>query len=90
MIDPFKTKASTNLKKAKTHIEKILSMIEKNEYCPEIMQQILAVQGYLKSTNSLVLQSHLETCGAKLASKNTDEKEKFIHEIIKASGLAQK
>lgn len=91
MHTPQKQKAAIALKKAASHISKIIIMIEEDQKCTDIMQQILAVQGYLKSANSNVLRSHLHTCGVKnLTSSDKDQKEQFIDEIIKVCGLAKK
>lgn len=43
-----KTQILTNFKKAKSHIDKVIKMIEANEYCIDVMQQNLAVIGLLK------------------------------------------
>ena len=37
------------LKKAKTHLGKVIDMVESKEYCVDIMQQTLAIRGLLKS-----------------------------------------
>jgi DNA-binding FrmR family transcriptional regulator len=91
MIDKHRAKAKTSLKKAHTHIEKIIKMMDSGEYCPNIMQQLLAVQGYIKSANATVLESHLHTCAAKkLASKDEKVREVFIQELVRVSGLAKR
>ena len=40
-----------NFKKSKSLIEKIIKMVQDNEYCIDIMQQNLAVIGLLKSAH---------------------------------------
>jgi DNA-binding FrmR family transcriptional regulator len=91
MQEPQKSKSIIALKKASSHIQKIITMIEEDAHCNKIMQQLLAVQGYLKSAQNLSLKSHLHTCGAKnLNSTDAAQKEKFIDEIIKVCGMAKK
>ncbi len=41
----LKDKSLTNFKKAQSHIAKIIQMLEDNEYCIDVMQQILAGVG---------------------------------------------
>jgi DNA-binding FrmR family transcriptional regulator len=44
------------MKKARTLLDKIITMQEKNEYCIDIVQQNLAVIGLLKSANLQLLE----------------------------------
>lgn len=89
MIEPYKKKVVSRLKRAKGQIDGIIRMIEKNTYCPQVMTQMLALQGAVKGTLPLLLESHLKTCGAKkLNSKDAMEREKFIKEIVRVSSLS--
>ena len=74
------------LKKAKTHIEKVITMLEEKEYCIDVLQQSLAVIGLLKSANNKLLEKHLHSCFANVM-KGTNEKRKkqMIEEILKIS-----
>ena len=74
------------LKKAKTHVEKVIEMLENKEYCIDVLQQNLAVIGLLKSANNKLLEKHLHSCFAN-AMKGTNEKRKkeMIEEILKIS-----
>lgn len=80
-----------NFKKAKSHIEKIIKMIEDGNYCIDIMQQNLAVIGLLKSAHQMLMEGHLNTC-FKNAMNTTNEarKQKMIDEILKVSKWASK
>ena len=53
------------LKTARGHLDGVLRMVDNDEYCPEVMKQLSAVQGALERANRLVLRNHLETCVAK-------------------------
>lgn len=84
-------KTLINFKKAKSHLDKILKMVENKEYCINIMQQNLAVIGLLKSAHQMLMESHLNTCFKNaMASKNEKIKQKMIDEILKVSKLANK
>lgn len=47
---------------AKGHLEKVIAMHEKGEYCIDIVHQSLAVQAALKKADEAILKNHLETC----------------------------
>ncbi len=84
MIAPYKEKTLTRLKKTKGQIEGIIKMVEDDKYCVDIGTQVLALEGSLKAIHRLILESHLNTCGAhKLNSKDPKEKKEFIDEILK-------
>jgi DNA-binding FrmR family transcriptional regulator len=44
------------------HIEKVISMVEKDSYCIDIVHQSIAVQAALKKVDEVVLENHLKTC----------------------------
>lgn len=73
-----------NLKKAQGLVQKIIKMVEKDEYCVNIMQQNLAVLGLLKSAHEMLMEKHLNTCfKSAMASKNTKRQKAMIDEILK-------
>jgi len=76
----------TGLKKANTHLSKVIKMLKDNEYCIDILQQNLAVIGLLRSANNKILERHLHSCFATVM-QGTDEKkkEKMIEEILRIS-----
>lgn len=84
-------KTLTNLKKARTHIDKVIKMIENGEYCISVMQQNLAVIGLLKSAHQMLMEGHLNSC-FKNAMKTNNEarKQEMIDEILTVSKLASK
>ena len=49
---------------AKGHLEKVISMVEANAYCIDVVHQSIAVQAALKKTDEAVLENHLKTCVA--------------------------
>lgn len=88
MKEPYKSKTLNNIKKARGQIELILKMLEEGRYCIDVIQQSNAAIGLLRQANNMMLESHLETCGHKLDSKNSIEKKKFIQEIIRACNVS--
>jgi DNA-binding FrmR family transcriptional regulator len=86
-----RTKVLINFKKAKSLVEKIIEMTEKDEYCIDIMQQNLAVIGLLRSAHEMLMEDHLKTCFSSACdSKNQTKKKKMVEEILKVSRLFNK
>ena len=93
-----KQKTLINFKKAKSHIEKIIKMVEEDEYCINIMQQNLAVIGLLKSAHQMLMENHLNTCFKKAvgtknampAGRQEKRKKEMIEEILKVTNLFNK
>lgn len=73
MQDP-KDKIIHRLKIAKGHLEKVIQMVEGDEYCIDIVHQLLAVQSALKKTDEVVLSNHLSTCVADSIRKGDSTK----------------
>ncbi len=77
-----------NFKKAQSLIAKIVDMIEKNEYCIDIMQQNLAVIGLLKSAQQMLMQKHLNSCFKKAMAAGSEKiKQDMINEILQVIKL---
>lgn len=86
-----KQKTLINFKKAQSLLSKIMKMVEKDEYCINIMQQNLAVLGLLKSAHQMLMENHLNTCFKKaMATKNGKRKQEMIEEILKVMRLFNK
>lgn len=82
------TKKSKSLKLAKQArgtLEKVISMIENDTYCPEIIQQADSVSGLLKSVKKELLAGHLDTC---VMNSLKEDKDKAIAELLKIYNLS--
>ena len=55
-------KASQRLRRIEGQVRGIQRMVEERRYCPEILQQISAVQASLGSLAELLLRGHLTHC----------------------------
>ena len=65
---------------ASGHLEKVISMLENNEYCLDVVHQSLAVQAALKKADQKVLENHLNTCVSDSIKKG--ESKEAIEEIM--------
>lgn len=90
-MDKKHEKTAINFKKARSHIDKIVKMLDDGEYCIDIMQQNLAVIGLLRSAHHMLMEGHLDTCFKNAMKTNNEErKQKMIAEILKVTKLSNK
>lgn len=81
----------TNLKKAQSHLAKVVGMVEEDRYCVDIMQQQLAVIGLLKSAHQMLMASHLNHCFKEAVGSDDDAlKQKMVEEILTVTKLANR
>jgi DNA-binding FrmR family transcriptional regulator len=67
--------ALKRIKNIEGHVRGIHRMIENDEYCIDVIRQILAVQAALNKVTSIILEEHLNSCLI-TAIKGEDEKER--------------
>ncbi|MFA6081500.1 MAG: metal-sensitive transcriptional regulator [Patescibacteria group bacterium] len=84
-MDNHKKKILHRMKIAKGHLEKVIDMVEKGEYCLDVIQQSQAVQSALSKADEAILENHLKTCvrDSMERGKNIDEKVKEVIEVFK-------
>jgi DNA-binding FrmR family transcriptional regulator len=63
-MDPHQRSVMNRLKTARGQINGIITLVEADAYCPEVMKQLSAVQGLLEAASRVMLRRHLETCVA--------------------------
>ena len=68
------------LKIAKGHLEKVIKMVEADEYCIDVLHQMQAVESGLKQTGNVLLENHLSGCVADAMTKG--KKKEAINEIM--------
>ncbi len=50
------------LKRIEGQVRGVQKMLEENEYCPEIMVQVSAINSALNSFNKVLLAEHMRSC----------------------------
>ena len=71
------------LKSIEGHVRGISRMVEKDEYCIDIVNQLLAVHRALDRVSTLVLDRHLNTCVTDaIRGSKPRERERVIEEIL--------
>jgi DNA-binding FrmR family transcriptional regulator len=72
------------IKQAAGTANKLGELIEADEYCPLVIQQLDSAIGLLKSARKHLITGHLNSC---LVKKLKQDKEKTISELIKIYNL---
>ena len=73
-------KALLSMKKAMGTLANAIKMLEEDEYCPDIIIQMDAVIGSVKSAKRNILTGHLDNC---LQEDLNQNKDKTVKELIK-------
>ncbi len=71
------------LKIVRGHLDKVITMVEQQEYCMDILYQTLAVENALKEVDALVLENHLLTCASDAIRGEEEKREAAVQEIVK-------
>lgn len=61
-------------------MDKVISMVDKDAYCIDVVHQSMAVQAALKKADEVVLENHLKTCVADSIRKG--ETDTVIGEVM--------
>lgn len=64
-MDTRQRSVANRLKTARGQLNGVLTMVENEAYCPDVMKQLAAVQGLVDGASRIMLRRHLETCVAK-------------------------
>lgn len=85
MIADYKKNLLHRLKIIEGHLDKVIQMVEKEEYCFDILQQTQAVEGSLRKIDELLLEHHLKTCvkDALMSDRGVDEKVEEVVEVFR-------
>ena len=71
------------LKSIEGHVRGIHRMVENEDYCIDVVNQVLAVQRALQKVSNLVLDRHLHSCvTTAMRSQDPGERERVIREIM--------
>ncbi len=62
------------LKISRGQLNKVIEMVEKDEYCIDVIHQSQAIQKALKEIDNLMLENHLKSCVADAIKNGNDAK----------------
>jgi len=71
------------LNRAEGMLKKVISMVQEDKYCIDVLQQSLAVIGFTKSANKLLLENHLNCCFKTGMAKSSPKRQtELINEVM--------
>ncbi len=71
------------LKRIEGQVRGLQRMVEEDDYCADLLNQLASVQSALRSTGKVVTRNHLETCVTRaLRSGDADAARKTYDEIM--------
>ena len=80
-----KTKSLKLARQASGTLAKVITMIEADVYCPEVIQQADSVSGLLKTLKKELLAGHLDSCALNQLRENKSEAVKELLKIYNIS-----
>lgn len=82
LSEPDKKKVLNRLRRVTGQVEAVGRMIDRNEYCVDVLMQISAATGGLSKVAQIILENHLKTCVSD-ALRNDDEtdRERKLQEL---------
>ena len=85
----LKDRALHRAKILKGQFEGLVKAIEKEVYCPTLLEQSLSIQKSLKSLDSFLLENHLRS-HVKHQMQHKGDDEKAVKELIRIYNLSNK
>lgn len=78
-----RTNVVNRLKSVSGHINGIITMLEEDRYCIDIIKQIQATQAALARASELILENHLDTClTTAIRGDDPNERERVLAEVM--------
>ena len=79
------------LKTVEGHIRGIQRMLEKDEYCIDVIRQIQAVQSALNKVSARILDGHLNSCLLNaMQGENLEARQQVLNEITEVFETSNK
>jgi len=75
-----KDESVKRLRTARGHLDHVISLVESEKYCIDILQQSLAVQSALRAVDNIILKGHLEEHVSQ--AMHGKDKQKSIQEVV--------
>jgi DNA-binding FrmR family transcriptional regulator len=78
-----KRDALFRLKSVLGHVNGVIRMLEREEYCIDIIKQVAAIEVALKKVSAVLLENHLDTCvTAAVNEKNLEVRRRVVRELL--------
>lgn len=74
-------KVIARINRIEGQVRGLKKMVEEDRECMQVLKQVAAAQGALRSLGSMILEDHLKGCVA-TAIQNHDHENELIHEVV--------
>ena len=82
MTDDEKVALLNRLKSIAGHVNGIITMVEQDRYCIDVIKQLQATQAALGKASKIILDNHLHTClTTAIRGDDLAERERVLSEI---------
>jgi len=79
------------LRSIQGHVKGIEKMVQDDQYCVDVMRQVIATQAAMVKLNELILESHLNSCVIEaVRGNNPQAREKVLQEISDVFEMSRK
>jgi DNA-binding FrmR family transcriptional regulator len=79
------------LRSIQGHVKGIEKMVQDDQYCVDVMRQVIATQAAMAKLNELILESHLNSCVIEaVRGNNPQAREKVLQEISDVFEMSRK
>ena len=83
MTPQVKQDALFRLKSVLGHVDGVMRMLEREEYCIDVIKQVAAIELALKKVSAILLQNHLDTCVAvAMNEKSPAVRSRVVRELL--------
>jgi CsoR family transcriptional regulator, copper-sensing transcriptional repressor len=77
------SKILARLRSAEGHLSSVVAMVERDEYCIDVLRQTSAVRAAIAKVENLLLERHLHHCvSAAVRSDDEGDRERVIGELL--------
>jgi len=82
MTDDEKVALLNRLKSIAGHVNGIMSMVEQDRYCIDVIRQLQATQAAMSKVSKIILDNHLHSClTTAIRGNDPAERERVLSEI---------
>ena len=83
MTPRVKQDALFRLKSVSGHVDGVIRMLEREEYCIDVIKQVAAIETALKRVSAVLLQNHLDRCvTVAVNKKNPAVRSRVVRELL--------
>ena len=80
-----RAKLIARVKRMEGQLRGITKMMEQERNCVDVLKQVAAVSGAMRSLGQVIVEQHLQDC-LKDAARDEDNQERLIHEMVDLFG----